>query len=255
MGRSFGRPFRGKERVERAEAHERDLAGTQEQIAREMFGQTAGLRGGSVDTLQRVLAGERPENFRIFAPEREAVESQFRTARENIIASSPARGGQLNELLAGTDRARAQTLGGMEADIRRQAFLQALSVGFGAAPAIGLGAFQNAGQLFSTIANRNETGVMGKNSAFGSIGGQLSGMGAAAGGGCWIAAALYGYDTPEFYLARCWIFTLWRGPVAAVVRWLYRRYGERAARCPWLVARLRPLFDRAVARARAQLAA
>ena len=75
---------------------------------------------------------------------------------------------------------------------------------------------------------------------------------AMAGGGafCWIAAALYGYGSPEFSLARRWIFEQWRGPVAALCRMLYKRYGQHIAQKPWALRWLRPWFDLAVRQAR-----
>jgi hypothetical protein len=81
--------------------------------------------------------------------------------------------------------------------------------------------------------------------------GQVAGPAAAA-MGCWIAAALYGAESPAVALARHWIFTAWRGPRAAFVRVLYRHIGRPVA---WGVRRsstlrqwLRPWFDRAVVR-------
>lgn len=180
---NFGRPFTAKGRINRAERQETSIAEQQQGIGEQLMAQTAPLRNQTVDTLNRILAGERPENFRIFAPERQAVENQFRNARENIIASTPARGGQLSRLLSDAEFARASSLGQLEADIRRQAFNQALGVGFAAAPATSLGAFQNAAQTFGTVANRNETGAMGKNSAFGSVFGSAAAMGMSGGMG------------------------------------------------------------------------
>jgi hypothetical protein len=79
--------------------------------------------------------------------------------------------------------------------------------------------------------------------------GQVAGPAAAA-MGCWIAAALYGAESPAVVLARHWIFTAWRGPRAALVRTLYRHVGRPVAwgvrRSPTLRRWLRPWFDRAV---------
>lgn len=73
---------------------------------------------------------------------------------------------------------------------------------------------------------------------------------ASAGIGCWIAARLYGENTSHFFLARHYIFRVWKSPFAPLVRWAYRTYGERLSRIPWFVRAVRPLFDRAVARCR-----
>jgi hypothetical protein len=82
----------------------------------------------------------------------------------------------------------------------------------------------------------------------GSVAGNVAGGYA----GCWIAAALYGAESPAVALARHWIFTAWRGPRAAIVRTLYRHLGRPVAwgvrRSPTLRRWLRPWFDRAVVR-------
>lgn len=72
--------------------------------------------------------------------------------------------------------------------------------------------------------------------------------GAAGAGACWIAARLWGEGSIEYVAARHYIFHVWRGPHAAVARWLYLRCGERIARHGWACEMLRPLFERAVAR-------
>lgn len=67
---------------------------------------------------------------------------------------------------------------------------------------------------------------------------------------CWVAAAIYGPGTPEFWAARRFIFERWQGPVAAAVRWLYLRHGRWLARQSWAVWLLRPAFAIAVKRGR-----
>jgi len=70
--------------------------------------------------------------------------------------------------------------------------------------------------------------------------------------GCWVAAALYGADTPAHRLARYWIMDAWRGLTANVARALYRRVGPALARAitrrPALGRLIRPWFDQAVLR-------
>jgi len=74
---------------------------------------------------------------------------------------------------------------------------------------------------------------------------------------CWIAAELYGEGSPEYHLARYWIFGVWQGPLARWVQRQYRRHGQSLARAirrvPWLRRLVRPLFDRAVAQGAAAL--
>lgn len=94
---------------------------------------------------------------------------------------------------------------------------------------------------------------------FADLMGSLIGGGAQAGGkigaaaalGCWIAAALYGSNTGEFYAARYWIFAGWHGTFACMTQALYLKFGERISRCRILREGLRPLFALAVVRGRA----
>ena len=77
-------------------------------------------------------------------------------------------------------------------------------------------------------------------------------VGAAAEKGCWIAAELYGENSPKFWLARNFIFTTWKGFTARIVQRLYLRYGQRIALLlrahPSLKRLFRPLFDAAIER-------
>ena len=76
-----------------------------------------------------------------------------------------------------------------------------------------------------------------------------SGAGVAA-AACWIAAAIYGEGTPEFHLARKWIFELWQGPIADSARNFYLDHGREIATLVRTNSALReaikPLFDLAV---------
>lgn len=80
-----------------------------------------------------------------------------------------------------------------------------------------------------------------------------------AAGACWVAGAIYGIGTPNFWKAREWIFKRWQGPVASAVRWLYLRIGRQlaphVAAKPWLKAALKPFFDWSVGRCEAARAA
>ena len=175
----MSRGWTGKARADRAERREEQVGQRVRDISTELYGSTAGLRSGTVDVLNRVLAGERPEQMRVFAPERETVEQQFRRARENIVATTPNRGGQLNQLLADTDRARAQTLGGLEADVRRRAFDQALATGF-QVPTLSLAGLGSAGGIFGNAATRSAGDVAAKKGGGAGAAGSIGGAAAAA---------------------------------------------------------------------------
>lgn len=139
---SIAQFFQGKDASDQA----KDLLGQQSEAAQRLFNmqmanamklqrQTGPLRTGVAGILRGVLAGGRGGPFQIFAPEREMVEQQFGRARENIVAGGQ-RGGMLQRSLTDLDIGRAQTLGGMESDIRRRGFEDALRVGFGVAPSV-----------------------------------------------------------------------------------------------------------------------
>ena len=81
-----------------------------------------------------------------------------------------------------------------------------------------------------------------------------------AGGGmtkmaCWIAEALYGYDTPRVLLVRGWLTQCYERRIwwALAIVPLYRQVGERVAAAirvfPGLGRLFRPVFDRAVLQA------
>lgn len=69
---------------------------------------------------------------------------------------------------------------------------------------------------------------------------------------CWVAGALYGWNTLRFRRARYFIFEQWQGPVAALTRWLYVKTGRRVAQRGWLLPLLKPLFDLAVKKSKGE---
>ena len=258
-GNLFGKGGDGGERERRGA---RETSEEQARIARELFGQTAGLRTGTLSTLEALLRGERPATMRVFAPEREAIESQFGRARENIISGTPARGGLMSRLLADVETERAQALGAQEAGVRREGFEQALRLGWGA-PGTALSGLGSAaasfGGLFQSQAQLEaaEQGAKGEARGSAAMLGLVAYLGKPAAAGaaaipfvCWVARAIYGDGTLQALLARRWIFERWRGPLACLVRCVYCLTGQRLAaairRWPAVSSLLRPWFDRAV---------
>ena len=59
--------------------------------------------------------------------------------------------------------------------------------------------------------------------------GTISSGKSSGGGVCWCAAVYFDWFTPEWYAARNWILTDWRGPLASLFRRIYIRHGERMA--------------------------
>ena len=109
--------------------------------------------------------------------------------------------------------------------------------------AIGVGARKNELERFGIrVGSETQTKAALLN-ALGNLFGGLSSS-------CWVARAVYGIDDPKWLFARYYVLHI--GP--GWFRRLYLRYGERIARrvkrSPFLRRKLRPLFDRFVARAR-----
>lgn len=151
---SIGSVIAGKSAQERNEAALKKILNTSTASAEDILGQTAPLRSATAATLFDVLTGGRSEALRVFAPEREAVESQFGRARENIIQTTPARGGQLTRALGDVEIARAQSVSGLETDVRKRAFEDALRIGFQVAPATVFPTFQGATGTLASLAGQ-----------------------------------------------------------------------------------------------------
>ena len=207
----------------------------------------------------------------VFPAERDTLESQFSRAREGILSGGPARGGLQSTLLANLESERAAGLTGL-ASMGQQRQIENIFRTGGLVTGqnqLSLGGLGSAAGTFSNLAGQRAAlagqlgqaagltaglGMAGKGA-----GGAAAGKGAAetaatlaAGGGafCWIAAALYGYGTEEFRLARRWIFEEWNSPLAILSRFLYRTFGQRIATWPLALRMLRPWFDLAVQKAR-----
>lgn len=157
-GASVASIVQGKEAQERNRRDLQNLIGQTTSDATGIMRQTSPLRSLTVGNLVPVLAGERTDNLRVFAPEREALESQFGRARENIIATG-SRGGMLNRNLADLEIARAQAVGGLESDVRRRAFEDSLRIGFGAAPATVFPAFSGASNALATLSGQDQAQI------------------------------------------------------------------------------------------------
>lgn len=150
-GASIYGTVQGKQAQEKATKALRDILGQQTSSAQGILAQTGPLRSLTATNLAEVLGGGRTDMLRVMAPEREALEAQYGRARENIIAGGE-RGGMLNRSLADLETARAQSVAGLESDVRRRAFEDALRIGFGAAPSTVFPAFQGAASTLGGMA-------------------------------------------------------------------------------------------------------
>src|SRR5688572_7656324 len=164
----------GKEAQERAQKSLEQVLSMQTSSAEGILKQTSPLRSVTTANLLDVLTGGSNPNLGFAAPTREAIESQFGRARENIIQTTPNQGGQLNRSLADLEIARAQSVGGLEADTRRKAFEDSLRIGFGVAPQTVLPTFAGSANTLATLAGQGA-----QQAAAGGAGlGQITALGA-----------------------------------------------------------------------------
>lgn len=124
-------------------------ANQQYNISRDLWNNTGGLREGVLGDLQSFLAGGSPSSLNFMGPARDNLEDQFNVAKENIIGSTGARGGQLSKALIDLNTNRAKAVGGLDANLRQALFNMASGIGF-QTPQTALGGFDNAGNLSLT---------------------------------------------------------------------------------------------------------
>lgn len=103
---------------------------------------------------------------------------------------------------------------------------------------------------FGRIFGRNAAASLGQTLGTGGANAILTGASAGIAAGCWVAAELYGWFTPEWYSARRFIFERWEGALADGVRAFYLKHGpalaEMVRQSPALRAMVKPWFDEAV---------
>jgi hypothetical protein len=138
-------------------------------LSSDIISQTNPLRQLTAASLFDVLNGGRNANLRVFAPERESLEGQFTQARANIIGNTPNQGGQLNKSLADLDVARAQSVAGLETNVRQRAFEDALRTGFGVAPQSVFPAFSGASNTLAQLSGQGIQQQMAGGQGLGSV--------------------------------------------------------------------------------------
>lgn len=160
--------IQGKKAQDQATKALRDILGQQTSDARGIMAQTGPLRSITATNLAEVLGGGRTQDLRVFAPEREAIEGQFTQARNNLLATGE-RGGQLNSQLNQLNVARAQSVSGLESNVRQKAFEDALRIGYGVAPSVSFPAFQGASNTLSGLAGMGQQQQAAGGAGLGSV--------------------------------------------------------------------------------------
>lgn len=136
------------------------------------MGETALTRKLVLAPIEATLLGMRPTQLPVFAPAREALESQFKVARENVIGTTPARGGQLNQALIDLEQNRAKAVAGVESDLAMKMFDTGAQIGFGAVPA-GTSGLSQAVQGLSGLAQAQAQQETGKGAGMGGLFGNI----------------------------------------------------------------------------------
>jgi hypothetical protein len=130
--------------------------------SREIYNQTAGLRGATLADWNKILAGEFPTSSNLmFSGLRAPIEQQYNTAKQNILANTP-RGGGLTKALADVDIARAGGLSDTLSNIWQNQLNQATGQAWGS-PALSIqGLGQSAGTLGQLGASQLSTEYQAK---------------------------------------------------------------------------------------------
>lgn len=123
------------------------------QVAQQIYGETADVRGGFLEQYEGLLSGEfDPQTSPMFAPAfamgKEGIEGQYGVAKENILANMPRGGAQLGQL-GGLEMARAGQSASLPAMISQNIMGDMMGQAYGAA----FGAPGQAMQGFGQAAN------------------------------------------------------------------------------------------------------
>jgi hypothetical protein len=106
----------------------RQLANRQIELANALLEETqpfrrrlrASLGIESDPTVARIDVAPAPVKFAVTPAERDTLESQFRNARESVLAHAPVRGGALVRALVDLDTDRALAVTGLESEVARR---------------------------------------------------------------------------------------------------------------------------------------
>lgn len=121
-------------------------------IGKQLFNETDPLRTGLIDRSQSFLDnGLQGPQFDVL---KNAVESQYANAKNNIIGSTPA-GGALTSQIANLEQGKANTLTQGIGDLYNQETNRAMSLATGAPLQGGIGSLSGAGNIQAQIAMAN----------------------------------------------------------------------------------------------------
>lgn len=142
-------------------------------IAKELFQETTPMRQNLEGQLMGATQGKMPEAYSpVYGAGKGAIESQYGTARENIIGSTP-RGGAQTQALSNLEFARAGDLGDLTANLSQDAYNKAYGVAF-QTPQTSLAGMGSAGSTYgarqAALMNSQSNSKAGKAGMLGQFG-------------------------------------------------------------------------------------
>lgn len=158
----------GQQKNENTQSQE-EAAARMAEIGKELWESTRGLRKEGTGQLETFLkTGEMPKSLDLpiqdlYRTGREGMEGQYQVAREQLLDTAPTEGGQLNDQMRDLAVSRAQSIGGLETQIKagvemplaQNLWQSALSTGYGQPP-VAIAGLSAAGGQFGQIAGRGQ---------------------------------------------------------------------------------------------------
>ena len=228
------------------------LNAVQAQISQDLWNQTQPGRTAAQGITNSAMTGDlsSPAWTSLMAPTRDLYENQFNAAKQNILQTAPARGGQLNQALLMQQLARPQQLAQLQQGFQLPLIEAGINTSYGA-PSTSLAGLGSAAGNAINSANYGQRQQSQNVQQTQQLGYGL-GKGAAA-LFCWIAMLLYGPRSQRVKHLR-WGLARWalRSLMGRLVVGLYVRHGEQTAawlaRHRWAQPPVRWLFNLGVRR-------
>lgn len=223
------------------------LNATQAQISQDIYNQTQPGRTAAQGLTLGAMTGDlsSPAFASLMAPSRDTYENQFSTARQNILQTAPARGGQLNQALLQQQLQRPYDLARIQQGFQLPLIEAGINTSYGA-PSTSLAGLSNASQGALGSASYGQKQQAQNVQQTQQLGYGL-GKGAAA-LFCWIAMLLYGPRSQRVkHLRRGLIQWASRSLAGRLMVRCYVRHGEQTAawlaRHRWAQPPVRWLFN------------
>ena len=264
----MGGPSSKDEQTQRDIAQENiNLANSANARSDKLFGLTFPGLSSAENYYQMLASGDPTAIFRAIAPATEQINQQSAAAKERIETEMP-RGGEQRLAEENLEISKSSQVGRLATTAYTSSF-PALATLAGQGVGLSLNEVSSAISALSGASSATnsvmQADASSKAATMGFLGSVVGGgaevgaaalMPAPASSGCWIAEAIYGVDDQRTHDVRRWLNTEFKKTrFGTLVMSFYLRFGERIAawvrRSTLLKASLKPLFDKALERARA----